>query len=120
MPKFSNRSLTNLAQCDERLQRVAHEAIKHFDFVVTTGHRNKADQDKAYKSGHSKLKWPDSKHNKTPSRAFDAAPWPIDWEDIPRFDRMGRVMKDAAKKVGVAIVWGGDWKSFVDRPHFEI
>lgn len=120
MPSFSKRSLDNLATCDERLQRVAHEAIKRFDFVVTCGHRNKADQDRAFKEKNSQLKWPHSKHNKTPSLAFDAAPWPVDWNDIQRFDEMGKVMLEAAKKVGVALTWGGSWTKFKDRPHFEI
>jgi peptidoglycan L-alanyl-D-glutamate endopeptidase CwlK len=29
-------------------------------------------------------------------------------------------MKTAAAELGVAIVWGGDWKSFKDGPHFEL
>lgn len=120
MPTFSKRSLDNLAQCHPDLQKVAKEAIRHFDFVITTGHRNKADQNKAFASGHSKLQYPHSKHNKKPSLAFDAAPYPIDWEDIARFDEMGKVMKAAAKTVGVKITWGGSWKSFKDRPHFEV
>jgi peptidoglycan L-alanyl-D-glutamate endopeptidase CwlK len=29
-------------------------------------------------------------------------------------------MKDAAKQEGVNIVWGGDWRTFKDGPHFEL
>lgn len=29
-------------------------------------------------------------------------------------------MKAAAKELGVLIVWGGDWTSFRDGPHFEL
>jgi peptidoglycan LD-endopeptidase CwlK len=29
-------------------------------------------------------------------------------------------MKQAAEELDVAIVWGGDWKSFPDGPHFEL
>lgn len=120
MPSFSQRSLDNLKQCHPHLQKVAHECIKTFDFTVTCGHRNQADQNKAFAEKKSKLRWPNSKHNKTPSLAFDAAPWPIDWNDVARFDAMGSAMKAAARKVHVKLVWGGDWKSFVDRPHFEL
>lgn len=120
MPQFSERSLKNLAQCDERLQRVAHEAIKHFDFTVICGHRGEAEQNAAYKAGHSRLKFPQSKHNKTPSLAFDACPFPIDWNDHKRFQIMGKVMKEAAASLGIKITWGGDWHSFVDKPHFEV
>lgn len=120
MPTLSKRSLDNLAQCHPDLQKVAKAAIVNFDFVVTCGHRGKAAQNEAYAKGNSKLRWPDSLHNKTPSLAFDAAPYPIDWNDIKRFDQMGKVMLAAAKTVGVKIVWGGSWKNFKDRPHFEL
>jgi peptidoglycan L-alanyl-D-glutamate endopeptidase CwlK len=120
MPHFSQRSLTNLGQCHPDLQKVAHEAIKHYDFTVICGHRNKADQDKAVREGKSKAKWPTSKHNKTPSQAFDATPVPLDWNNIESFRTMARHMKEAAKKVGVPITWGGDFKSFFDGPHFEL
>jgi peptidoglycan L-alanyl-D-glutamate endopeptidase CwlK len=29
-------------------------------------------------------------------------------------------MKAAAAEEGVALVWGGDWKTFRDGPHFEL
>jgi hypothetical protein len=29
-------------------------------------------------------------------------------------------MKSAAKSLGVAVEWGGDWKSFKDGPHFQL
>jgi len=29
-------------------------------------------------------------------------------------------MKDAAKQEGFSIVWGGDWRTFKDGPHFEL
>jgi peptidoglycan L-alanyl-D-glutamate endopeptidase CwlK len=29
-------------------------------------------------------------------------------------------MKVAARELSVAIVWGGDWKTFPDGPHFEL
>ena len=120
MPTFSKRSLDNLAACHPDLQKVAHEAIKHFDFTVICGHRGKSAQDKAYAEGRSKLRFPDSKHNKTPSYAFDSVPHPLDWNDRKAFDAMGAAMKTAAKKVGVKIIWGGDWKSFPDAPHVEL
>jgi peptidoglycan L-alanyl-D-glutamate endopeptidase CwlK len=39
--------------------------------------------------------------------------WPLYWQ-------IAAAMKEAAKKLGVAIVWGGDWKTFKDGPHFEL
>lgn len=120
MPSFSKRSLDNLKTCDPRLQKVAHEAIKHFDFTVIEGHRGKEAQDKAVKEGKSKAKWPTSKHNSKPSLAFDATPVPLDWNNKASFDAMAKAMKAAAKTVGVPIKWGGDFKNFYDGPHFEL
>lgn len=120
MPAFSKRSLDNLKTCDPRLQKVAHEAIKTFDFQVICGHRGKADQDKAVREGKSKAKWPTSKHNSIPSHAFDATPVPLNWNDKKSFDAMGTAMKSAARRVGVTIKWGGDFKGFYDGPHIEL
>ena len=120
MPSFSQSSLKYLAECHPSLQKVAHEAIKTFDFKVICGHRGKAEQDKAYATGKSKVKFPGSKHNQKPAHAFDAVPVPLDWNDIESFKAMAKVMKAAAKKLGVKMKWGGDFKSFFDGPHFEI
>jgi hypothetical protein len=117
---FSKRSRENLASCHPDLQKVAAEAIKHHDFTVICGHRGKADQDKAVAEGKSKAKWPTSKHNSTPSHAFDATPVPLDWDDLAAFKAMADAMKAAAKTVGVKIKWGGDFKGFYDGPHFEL
>jgi peptidoglycan L-alanyl-D-glutamate endopeptidase CwlK len=38
----------------------------------------------------------------------------------PLYDQLGPAVKAAAKKEGVPIVWGGDWTSFKDGPHFEL
>jgi hypothetical protein len=77
MYKFSKRSLSNLETCHTLLQALAQEAIKTFDFTVIEGHRNKQKQMEAYAAKTSKLKWPRSKHNKMPSEAFDAIPYPF-------------------------------------------
>jgi peptidoglycan L-alanyl-D-glutamate endopeptidase CwlK len=120
MPSLSKRSLDNLKSCHPDLQKVAHEAIKGFDFSVICGHRGKAEQDKAVATGKSKAKWPTSKHNSKPSLAFDATPVPLDWNDIAAFHAMATAMKTAARKVGVKIKWGGDFKGFFDGPHIEL
>jgi peptidoglycan L-alanyl-D-glutamate endopeptidase CwlK len=120
MPSFSKRSTDNLATCHRDLQKVAHEAIKHFDFVVICGHRGKAEQQKAFREKKSKLQWPLSHHNKLPSLAMDCVPHPVDWNDKAAFEELAKVMKAAAEKVGVRITWGGSWKDFVDMPHWEL
>lgn len=120
MPSFSQRSLDYLESCHPNLQKVAHEAIKHFDFAVICGHRGKAAQDKAFAEKKSKVKWPDSKHNKTPSMAMDCVPHPLDWNNIESFHEMAKHMKAAAKKLKITMRWGGDFKNFFDGPHFEL
>jgi hypothetical protein len=120
MFQFSKRSSDNLAQCDPRLQKVAHEAANYFNFTIICGHRGQEEQDRAWREGRSKLRFPRSKHNQAPSLAMDCVPYPLDWNDTKAFQEMARVMKQAAKTVGVDLVWGGDWKGFVDMPHFEV
>jgi peptidoglycan L-alanyl-D-glutamate endopeptidase CwlK len=103
-----------------------YEAIKVTDFSVICGFRGEKEQNEAYSSGHSKLKWPQSKHNKIPSEAVDIVPYPIDWNDERRFRDLGQVVKEIwdrlppEKTEGYELSWGGDWKSFKDFPHFEL
>ncbi len=138
MPKFSQRSLSNLNTCHKDLQVLFAEVIKTFDCIVTEGHRNKQDQNKAFASGNSKLKWPNGKHNKSPSMAVDVYPYEpkiaVDWKDNQRFHYFaGYVMGVAEQlklqgKISHSIKWGGDWdrdteikdESFRDTGHFEI
>ncbi len=109
------RSLKHLAQCDERLQRIAVEARKDFAFTVICGHRNKADQDAAFKGGFSKVKWPNSKHNKTPSLAFDACPDPIDFSKRVPFLNMREHFQKTADKLGIKVRFIS-W----DLPHIQL
>lgn len=56
--------------------------------------------------------------------AVDIAPYPISWSlsqaNISRFATVATAMKAAAAELGIAIGWGGDWKTKKDRPHFEL
>jgi len=128
MATFGTRSVTALNTLDHRLAEVLEEAIKHFDFVVLQGHRNEADQNKAFDDGFSKVRYPNGKHNTMPSMAVDVAPYPIDWDDSERFVYLaGWIMGIAAMK-GIRLRWGGDWNSdrqnkderFRDIGHFEL
>ena len=81
MPTFGSESQKQLATCDERLQRIMNEAVTFTDFSILEGHRNEATQNADYAKGVSKLRWPNGKHNSSPSRALDFAPFPIDWSN---------------------------------------
>lgn len=74
MPRFSTRSRSRLHTCDERLVKLFNEVVKHFDCTIIEGHRGKEKQNEAYRKGNSKLKFPNGKHNKSPSIAVDVAP----------------------------------------------
>lgn len=128
MPSFGKASQEKLATCDPRLQKVFNEVIKHFDCTVIEGHRGEAAQNKAFAEGKSKLKYPQSKHNKTPSLAADVLPYPIDWNDTNRMRYFAGFVVGIAATMGIKLRWGGDWNqntelkdnSFNDLPHFEI
>ncbi len=136
MATLGQKSLDKLATAHPNLQKVVKEAIKHYDFTVLYGNRSVEEQQELFKKGRKiingvwqkvgatitncdgvKIK---SKHNYSPSLAVDLAPYPIDWNDLKKFKELGKVMKQAAKTVGVEISWGGDWKSFTDLPHYEL
>jgi len=76
----------------------------------------------------SKLKWPNSKHNRYLSHAIDAAPYPIKWGDYKRFYHFGGFVKAIALNYNIDIIWGGDFdndfdfndQTFNDLVHFEL
>lgn len=132
MPVFSKASLKQLETCDLRIQKICNEAIKIIDFVVVEGHRGKEAQNAAFAKGFSKVRYPYGNHNKSPSRAVDIAPYPIDWSSnskaIERFVFLQGVIYATAKRLGIKIRQGLDWDSnqdmrdekFRDYPHFEL
>lgn len=138
MPRFSQRSLSNLSTCHPDLQTLFNEVIKTFDCIVTEGHRGKEAQDKAYREGNSKVQFPNGKHNKSPSLAADVYPYEpkinVDFSDNQRFHYFaGYVMGIAQKlkeegKITHTVRWGGDWdmdtqikdEKFRDTGHFEL
>lgn len=127
MPKLSKVSLERLATCDPRLQELLRAAIVHVDFSVLEGHRDQVRQDYLYSIGQTKLKWPKGKHNATPSRAVDVAPYPLDWKDTKRFIRVLSVIQGIGFGMGIPVRLGGDWdgdflfdENFYDWPHIEL
>ena len=126
MPKFSNRSMTNLNSCHLVLRRVMSLAIEKADFTVLCGHRGQEEQDAAFEAGNSELKCARSKHNYDRSNAVYIAPYPIDWHDEARFHSVAAEVKRAwgamtdGAKMGYDLSWGGDWVSFRDLPHWEL
>lgn len=132
MPKFSKISKDRLSTCDMRLQKIFNEAIKTYDCTIMCGYRSAEEQNKAYDNKKSKLKYPQSKHNKKPSMAVDVAPYykhkGIDWNDIGGFYMFAGYIKRIAYDMGYSIRYGGDWdrdnqtkdQNFNDLVHYEI
>ena len=136
MYKYSQRSKNNLATASEPLQILFNEVIKKVDVTVIYGHRNKQEQELMVAQGYSKLNFPNSRHNSWPSQAVDAAPYPIDWNDLQRFANTAKIIFEtwnelkAAGKVKGFIRWGGNWITvydetwkqvkWLDMPHWEL
>jgi peptidoglycan L-alanyl-D-glutamate endopeptidase CwlK len=120
MPSFSDSSKSKLSTCHPKLQALFNEVIKYRDCIILCGHRGQAEQIEAYQNGRSKVKWPNSKHNKKPSLAVDVAPYPIDWQDKERFIRFAGFVEGVASQMGIKIKWGGDFSTFFDGPHFQL
>lgn len=120
---YSIASLNKIKQCDYRLQCLAFLMLDTslFDLTVLEGYRGEEAQEIAYKSGKSKAHFGQSKHNFTPSCAIDIAPYPINWSTTDsRWQELGKLAKCCAKKIGIDIVWGGDFKTLKDYPHIEL
>lgn len=116
--KLGTRSLQSLSGVHPDMVAVVKRAIEitGVDFTVIEGIRHINRQRELLKAGKSTTM--NSRH--ITGHAVDMVPWPVDWEDLERFEIMSEAMKEAAEELDIPIVWGGDWKSFYDAPHFEL
>lgn len=119
--KYSQRSLDNLKGVHPDLRRVIDRALQTspLDFIVIEGLRTAARQKQLVASGASQTL--NSRH--LTGHAVDLLPIGHDGKaafDWPLYHKLGPAVKQAAKDLGVAIVWGGDWRTFKDGPHFEL
>ena len=118
--ELSKRSKDRLSGVHPDLVRVVEKAISisDIDFTVLEGVRSIARQEQLVKSGASQTL--NSRH--ITGHAVDLGAW-VDGEvrwDWPLYHKIAAAMKEAAKELNVAIVWGGDWRTFKDGPHFEL
>ncbi len=126
--KYSSTSAQRLKQCDLRLQDVFNTVLETVDHTIITGGRDGVTQNEMFRTGKSKVQFPNSKHNSAPSMAVDAAPYPIDWKDRERATLFAGFVMGVAKEKKITLRWGGDWNSdwqvkdnhFDDLLHFEI
>ena len=117
---LSQRSKDRLSGVHPDLVKVIEEAIKEspLDFSITEGVRTKERQQALFDSGKSQTM--NSRH--LSGKAVDIAvikDGEITW-DFKHYQTVADHIKSIAKDMGVEIVWGGDWKSLRDGPHFEL
>tara|TARA_R100000655_G_scaffold13520_2_gene30538 strand:+ start:18224 stop:18622 length:399 start_codon:yes stop_codon:yes gene_type:complete len=128
MPRFGRRSKERLATCEKDLQMVFNEVIKYVDCSILEGHRSKDRQNALYEDGKTKVRYPNGRHNASPSRAVDVTPYPVDWADRERQTLFAGFVLGVANQMGIELRWGGDWdqdfevqdNKFDDFPHFEL
>lgn len=124
--KLSDKDKQRLQGVHPDLAAVITKARESSQFVVLEGLRTKERQAQLLAKGASTTM--NSRH--ITGHAVDIAPWVDDGDGVPEngeirwdwplYHPMAAVVKKAAADLGVKIVWGGDWKSFKDGPHFEL
>lgn len=122
---LGTRSLERLdgAHPDLRKVFIRAAAISDLDFTILEVLRAIERQKQLVAQGASKTM--KSRHLPSQdgkSRAVDAAPLidgKVSW-DWPLYHRLAKIVKQAAKDVGVPIEWGGDWRTFKDGPHWQL
>jgi hypothetical protein len=122
---FSENSKRALASCHPDLQRLFNEIIKHRDCIIIEGHRGQAEQNRLFELDRSTLRWPDSKHNVSPSQAVDVMPYNptkphIRWDDTEQIREFAGFVFGVASQLGINLRWGGHWTRFKDMPHWEL
>lgn len=120
MYKFSKRSLRNLKGVDERLVKLMEEvlSISPYDFGITEGLRTIEKQKEYVKAGKSQTV--NSYHLK--GKAVDIKVYKdgkVTW-DLKYYKEIADIVKEIAAEKGLKITWGGDWKTLVDGPHFQL
>lgn len=145
MYKFGTRSKEKLSTCHIDLQLLANAAIKTspYDFGITHGNRTSEVQNELYQKGRNKegqiidkskvVTYVDgyikkSKHNAYPSEAFDIAcyvngniVWTYEVYKIVA-SHILEVAEELFEKGTIEnrVVWGGNFRGFVDACHFQI
>tara|TARA_S200002703_G_scaffold156660_1_gene162781 strand:+ start:154 stop:597 length:444 start_codon:yes stop_codon:yes gene_type:complete len=143
MRKWGRSSQEVYDTLDPRLQHLMNYCLTVIgDISLISGHRSEEEQNALFKSGKSKLKYPNSKHNSNPSMAVDFQPYPM-----PNINAKNKAVRARAERTlwaslaytagaartyalanGWKLRWGGDWdgdgdltdQTFNDLFHLEL
>lgn len=127
MRKFSRRSLNNLKGVHPELVAVVVAALQksEVDFTVVEGLRTYERQVQLKNEGFSKtlrsyhLEQPDGFGHAVDLYPYYGGSVQIN-ADEEKWIMISKAMKECADELGVGITWGGDWKTIVDKPHYQI
>lgn len=118
--KLSARSLLKLDGVHPHLVSVVKRAMEmtEVDFGITEGRRSVERQKILVEAGASQTM--NSRH--ITGHAVDVVAYigtHVRW-DWPLYDKISKAFKSAADELRIPIIWGGDWISLKDGPHFEL
>ena len=120
MPFLSAASQRRLDGAHPLLRQLFTAVAADVPIAILDSQRGRAAQEQAFALGHSRAHFGQSAHNWQPALALDVVPFPIDWNDLSRFRALGALVKAKAIAFGIPIVWGGDWPTLQDMPHYEL
>lgn len=120
MYKFSDRSLNKLKGVDMKLVDLMTEVLQKspYDFGITEGLRTLEKQKEYVRTGKSQTM--NSYHLK--GKAVDIKVYKdgkVTW-DLKYYKEIANLVKRTAAEKGLKITWGGDWKTLIDGPHFQL
>jgi len=118
--KLGKRSRERLQGVHSDLVRIVERAIEltAVDFAVLEGTRTAERQKALFKAGATTT----HKSRHLTGHAVDLGAYVnggVRW-DWPLYHKIADAMQQAADELGVAIEWGGDWRTFPDGPHFQL
>lgn len=118
--KFSFRSEEKLKGVHPDLVSVVRRALElsEYDFGVSEGLRTLERQTELVKARKSRTM--NSRHltgHAVDIFVLDGGK--VTWE-FEKYRTVSEAFFKAAEELGVKIVWGGNWKTFKDGPHFEL
>ncbi len=132
---FGAASRARLETVHPRLRAVVERALdlSDVDITVVSGRRSPEEQQALYAQGRTEPGpivtnidgvTRKSRHNYDPALAVDLAPYVagrgVVWNDDGLFRQIAGAMRTASRELGTPLEWGGDWVSFIDKPHWQL